>query len=198
MNNTFRFSSFLCSLLITLSFNVGILFADELKTPELPANAPKIISDYGSLTDTMGAPRDKKHNAIDIQGLIGTPIIAAADGKVMKSDHLDKWGYRIVIYHGKNDFDEPFRSVYVHNQKNIAKEGQKVKRGQKIAEMGKCEGCKTAHLHFGVFVGPKGMVHDENPHKYWFDGPFKVTCFDPNRDYSSNSFGLTYPVECGK
>ena len=198
MNKLFKFLIFLCALSITYSFNAGFSFSGEPQTPELPANAPKIISDYGSLNNTVGEPRQKKHNAIDIQGLIGTPIIAAADGNVMKSDHIDKWGYRIVIYHGKNDSGDPFRTVYLHNEKNLVKMGQKVKRGQKIAEMGKCEACKTAHLHFGVFVGPPGEVHDENPHKYWFNGPFKVTCFDSTKDYSSRPLGLTYPVGCGQ
>ena len=33
-----------------------------------------------------------------------------------------------------------------------------------------------------------------NPHLYWADGPFQVTCFEPQKTYPPHS--LTYPVQC--
>jgi hypothetical protein len=45
------------------------------------------------------------------------------------------------------------RFFYLHNHRNEVNEGDFVKRGQKIAEMGKCERCFKTHLHFAVWVG---------------------------------------------
>ena len=45
------------------------------------------------------------------------------------------------------------RFFYLHNHRNEVNEGDFVKRGQKIAEMGKCERCFKTHLHFVVWVG---------------------------------------------
>ena len=121
--------------------------------PIYPDNAPKIISDYNSWKRTDGGMRKKAHTGIDIAGDIGTPIIAAADGKVVFSGHLDYWGYGVLIDHGEDSEGNSVRSFYLHNHRNEVNEGDFVKRGQKIAEMGKCERCFKTHLHFAVWVG---------------------------------------------
>jgi murein DD-endopeptidase MepM/ murein hydrolase activator NlpD len=165
---------------------------DNLK---YPPGAPEIISDYGSWYNTIGEKRDNIHEAIDIFEEVGYPIIAAAPGKVVRADDRGKWGLRIIIYHGKNDKGEPVRTVYLHNAKNLVRKGDEVKRGQKIAELGKCPACHTAHLHFAVYVGPKNNTRPENPHDYWVDGPNQITCFSETTAYS-NKLKFTYPVVC--
>lgn len=180
-------------IVILLYFN--ICSAEDLVS--YPHGAPKIISDFGSWYNTIGEKRKEVHEAIDIIEEPGYPIIAAAPGEVVRADDKGEWGYRIVVYHGKNDFGNPVSTVYLHNQKNLVKKGNRVKRGQQIAELGKCPSCKTAHLHFAVVTGPRGRLKYESPHQYWVDGPNKITCFDAKREYK-NDLLFTYPVSCSK
>jgi len=164
-----------------------------------PDNAPRIISDYESWTDTGGEKRKEKHNGIDIEGEIGDPIIAAADGTITKAEDSGKMGLRVVILHGKNEYGDYVNTVYLHNSKNLVEVGDKVKRGQKIAEMGQCPVCKTVHLHFAVWIVQPGVKkHHENPHKYWFDGPYQIACYDSAKEYPKGSMKFTYPVVCSK
>jgi len=70
---------------------------------------------------------------IDIEGKLGDPIVAAADGKVVYSgDGLISYGNLIIIKHNKT-----FLSAYAYNLKLLVKEGDSIKAGQKIAEMGR-------------------------------------------------------------
>ena len=185
---------FVFILMMSTFFNIVSAKEDP---PILPEGAPEIISDFGSWYNTVGDKREKQHEAIDIIEEPGYPVIAAASGKVVRADNDKRWGNRIVIYHGKNSAGYPVRTLYHHNQKNLIKKGDRVKRGQVIAELGQCPDCKTPHLHFAVITGPKGNLTFESPHKYWVDGPNKVTCYSSEMEYKNNLL-FTYPVPCKK
>lgn len=82
---------------------------------------------------------------VDIAGKAGDPVLAAADGKVVYSGSgLRGYGQLVIIKHNAT-----FLSAYAHNQKILVKEGQNVKRGQRIAEMGKTDST-SVKLHFEV------------------------------------------------
>lgn len=82
---------------------------------------------------------------VDIAGKAGDPVQAAADGKVVYSGSgLRGYGQLVIIKHNGT-----FLSAYAHNQKILVKEGQSVKRGQKIAEMGNTDS-DSVKLHFEV------------------------------------------------
>ena len=90
-------------------------------------------------------PGKIKNNGIDISNIEGTPIYAAASGEVVYSGSaLRGYGYLIIIRHSEN-----FITAYAHNRKNIVKEGEFVKTGVIIAEMGKT-GSNQVKLHFEV------------------------------------------------
>jgi lipoprotein NlpD len=82
---------------------------------------------------------------IDIAGKEGSAILAAADGTVVYSGNgLISYGNLIIIKHNKI-----FLSAYAYNSKLLVKEGDSVKAGQKIAEMGHKD--KTgSKLHFEI------------------------------------------------
>jgi len=89
------------------------------------------------------------HDGIDIGAKLGSPVIAAADGTVVYSDHrLAGYGNLIIIRHRKNLF-----TAYAHNQKNLVHRGDKVRAGQKIARIGKTGHSTGPHLHFEVRRG---------------------------------------------
>ena len=85
------------------------------------------------------------HNGLDIDGVEGQPIRAANAGTVVYAgDGLPAYGKLLIIKH-----DDIYLSAYAHNRRLIVKEGQQIKTGQKIAEMGKT-GTTFEHLHFEV------------------------------------------------
>jgi lipoprotein NlpD len=80
---------------------------------------------------------------VDVAAREGTPVVAAASGKVAYSGNgLKGYGNLIIIKHNGN-----FLTAYSHNKVNLVKEGDTVKRGQKIAEVGKTESERPV-LHF--------------------------------------------------
>ena len=82
---------------------------------------------------------------MDISGKTGQPVLASAAGKVVYSGTgLRGYGQLIIIKH-----NSAYLSAYAHNKKLLVKEGQKVSRGQKIAEMGNTDS-KLVRLHFEI------------------------------------------------
>ncbi|OWY39866.1 peptidase M23 [Xenophilus sp. AP218F] len=82
---------------------------------------------------------------VDISGRMGQAIMAAGDGKVVYSGTgLRGYGKLIIIKHNKT-----FLSAYAHNSQLLVKEGQSVKKGQKIAEMGNSD-ADQVKLHFEI------------------------------------------------
>ena len=80
---------------------------------------------------------------VTIAGDLGTPIVAAADGKVIYSSQLSSYGNLVIIQH-----NDQYLTAYAHNQVNLVKEGIQVKRGQRIALMGNTGGASKVALHF--------------------------------------------------
>jgi len=89
--------------------------------------------------------RKNDAKGIDIAGKEGRSIVAAAGGKVVYSGNgLISYGNLIIIKHNKT-----FLSAYAYNRKLLVKEGDVVKVGQKIAEMGHKEKQRPM-LHFEI------------------------------------------------
>ena len=90
------------------------------------------------------APYNIKGNkGFDIEGELGDPVFAAADGKVTYvGASIKGYGNFIVINHSAG-----FNTVYAHNRKILVKEKDMVTKGQKIAEMGNSD-ADAVKLHF--------------------------------------------------
>ena len=82
---------------------------------------------------------------VAIGGELGQAIVASADGKVVYSGSgLRGYGKLVIIKH-----DSTYLSVYAHNRTLLVKEGERVTKGQKIAEMGNTDAGRVA-LHFEI------------------------------------------------
>jgi len=82
---------------------------------------------------------------LDIGGQRGQPIRAAAGGRIVyQGSGLRGYGQLIIIKHS-----DEFLSAYAHNDRTYVKEGDVVKRGQKIADMGNT-GTDRVKLHFEI------------------------------------------------
>lgn len=85
------------------------------------------------------------NKGINIGGEKGSPVYAAAPGQVVYSgDGLRGYGNLIIIKHNST-----YLSAYAHNQVVLVREGQEVKAGQEIAEMGDT-GTRQTMLHFEI------------------------------------------------
>lgn len=82
---------------------------------------------------------------IEIGGKAGDPVRSAADGVVVYSGNgLVGYGELVIIKHS-----DSFLSAYGHNRKRLVKEGEKVKAGQAVAEMGS-SGATRDELQFQI------------------------------------------------
>ena len=94
---------------------------------------------------------------IDIAGKVGDPVQAAADGKVVYAGNsLRGYGELVIVKH-----DNTYLTAYAHNSKLLVKEGDTVRKGQKIAEMGDTD-ANSVKLHFELRVNGKPV----NPTTY--------------------------------
>lgn len=85
------------------------------------------------------------NKGIDIAAKLGESVHAAADGEVVYAGSgLRGYGKLLIVKHQNS-----YLSAYAHNSQLLAKEGQNVKRGQKIAEVG-ASGTTTVKLHFEI------------------------------------------------
>src|ERR1700722_15185274 len=100
---------------------------------------------------------DQTKQGVDIAGNEGDPITATADGEVVYSGNgLIGYGELIIIKHNAS-----FLSAYGHNRKRLVQEGDKVKAGQRIAEMGASAAARN-ELHFEIRKNGKPV----NPLEY--------------------------------
>ncbi len=85
------------------------------------------------------------NKGIDIAGELGQPVLAASDGSVVYAGSgLRGYGELIIIKHS-----DTYVSAYGHNRRLLVREGQQVKAGQTIAEMGST-GADRVKLHFEI------------------------------------------------
>lgn len=96
----------------------------------------------GQISSKYGPRWGKFHYGLDIAASIGTPIVAAAAGKVVTAGWQPRYGYVISIDHLNG-----WVSVYAHCSKLFVGTGQSVQQGQKIAAVGQTGNTTGPHLH---------------------------------------------------
>jgi lipoprotein NlpD len=121
-----------------------------------PAPAPAAVPEKGGTAqddlDWMWpakgkvlAPFTEASKGMDIAGKRGSPVLAAAAGRVIYADAgLRGYGKLVIIRH-----NDTWLSAYAHNDNILVKEQQEVRKGQKIAEMGSTD-AEGVLLHFEI------------------------------------------------
>jgi murein DD-endopeptidase MepM/ murein hydrolase activator NlpD len=100
----------------------------------------------GRVTSRFGLRRNHHHDGIDISAPRGTPVYAAASGRVIHADaSLSGYGKMVILKHG-----DRYSTVYAHNDRLFVEVGQFVERGERIAEVGKTGRASSPHLHFEI------------------------------------------------
>ena len=120
---------------------------------EMLAHTPSIWPVHGWVTSGFGfrtnpfTGLNQMHEGLDIANRIGTPVIAPADGIVSDTGKDSAYGNVIVISHGFG-----INSRFLHLSKIFVSPGHRVKRGDKIAEVGSTGKSTGPHLHYEVRV----------------------------------------------
>jgi murein DD-endopeptidase MepM/ murein hydrolase activator NlpD len=158
----------------------------------------RILSYYGDRAGVRGGIRPVPHEGVDFDASLGDPVIAAADGTVMRVFVDGGCGNGIVVQHPVDE--AAWRTRYCHLDAANVQQGQKVKRGDVLGKVGTTgNSMGVPHLHF--------ELRQRHPGGESFDTidplPFIVGCFDRAKTIAYSEVGserprpvLTYPVRC--
>lgn len=112
-----------------------------------PLNFSYISSNFNPKRFHPILKRVKAHNGIDYKAPKGTPVYAAGDGKVIRSDYSKFNGNYVFIQHANN-----IVTKYLHFTKRNVKQGQRVRQGQVIGYVGATGLAQAPHLHYEFVV----------------------------------------------
>lgn len=123
-------------------------------------STPSILPTNGWLSSSFSQSRmhpihnrPLPHEGVDISAPTGTPILAAAKGRVIRSGWIVGYGLTVEVDHGFG-----FTTLYGHASKLVAQVGQEVTRGDVIAQVGSTGITTAPHLHYEVKVN--GVAQD--------------------------------------
>ena len=126
----------------------ALLVQTSVNRKFLPTLAPIVdgwfSSNFGYRIDPFNG-QQSFHEGIDFPADAGTPIVAAASGKVVTAEVHPQYGKMIEIDHGNG-----LVSRYAHTAQMLVKEGDFVMRGQRVATVGSTGRSTGPHLHFEV------------------------------------------------
>ncbi|MBM3709412.1 MAG: hypothetical protein FJW61_03205 [Actinobacteria bacterium] len=127
---------------ILKSYNYGTAPAGKLLWPTIG----KISSGFGPRT-SKNTGRTRMHNGIDIYAPLGTPVVAADSGQVLRAEYYGGYGLVVLVYHGGG-----VATYYAHLSGYTVSVGQFVQRGQVIGYVGNTGYTTGYHLHFEVRI----------------------------------------------
>lgn len=143
-----------------LSVLETLLMSRSLTERVMPSGRPVqdgwLSSRYGKRNDPFTGKQDF-HQGLDFAGKKGSEVVAVGDGVVSWAGKRSGYGYLVEVTHGNG-----YVTRYGHNEKNLVKVGDTVKKGQQIALMGSTGRSTGPHVHFEVLRNGKTV----NPAKY--------------------------------
>lgn len=162
--------------------------------PPPAAVPPPVISRFGDWHGAGGGPRPWQHAGLDIRAPIGTPVLAAADGEVLRAGTRPFAGKMVVLGHA-----EDVTTVYMHLSEIWVRVGQLLRRGEPLGRSGMTGNATAPHLHFGLCQRPEGLCGVQiragwdDPDRHWVEGN---PCYDAGHAYPPGPVRLTFPLPC--
>ncbi len=121
-----------------------------------PVDAAFNSSSYGWRIDPFNGNK-AFHEGLDFSADTGTPIFAAAGGIVTSAEYMPDYGKIVIINHGSG-----LETRYAHASKLLVKVGERVKKGQLVAEVGNTGRSTGSHLHYEIRLNGNAL----DPRKY--------------------------------
>ena len=168
----------------------------ERVPPGLPAtpSPPPVISRFGDWGGHGGVPRLWPHSGVDIRAKVGTPVLAAADGTVIRVGEQPLAGKFVLVQHATD-----LTTASYHLSAIAVAVGRAVQRGEALGRSGMTGNATAPHLHFGVCRREDGQCGEsiksgwDDPERYWIaDNP----CFVAGHAYPAEPVRLTFPLPC--
>jgi murein DD-endopeptidase MepM/ murein hydrolase activator NlpD len=131
-----------------LGFLESLLLQNSANRKFLPTLPPIVdgwfSSNFGYRIDPFSG-ENSFHEGIDFPAPVGTPIVAAASGKVVTAEWHPAYGKMVEVDHGNG-----LVTRYAHASQLLVREGDLVIRGQRVAAVGSTGRSTGPHLHFEV------------------------------------------------
>lgn len=139
------------------------------RTPQAWARPFQPAVNVRAQTSAFGQPRTYVaggpvlyHYGTDYPAPVGTAVVAVNDGTVVLAGSYPVRGGLVVIDHGAG-----LTSLYFHQSKVLARVGQKVRRGDKIGEVGSTGLSAGPHLHLEMRVRGEGTDPSDWMNRIW-------------------------------
>ena len=116
----------------------------------------RVTSSFGRRRDPFTG-RLAWHRGIDLRAPHGTPVLASAEGRVIRAGYYGAYGRLVEMDHGNG-----LRTRYAHNSRLAVKVGQWVPRGEILAYVGSTGRASAPHLHYEVHLDGEPV----NPEPY--------------------------------
>ncbi len=111
----------------------------------LPVAGP-ITSRFGWRPNILDPSRSEFHAGVDISTRTGTPVLATLCGQVTQAGWSDLYGWVVAVTSGN------ITTLYGHNSALLVSVGQRVERGQAVADSGNTGRSTGPHVHYGISV----------------------------------------------
>ena len=101
----------------------------------------------GTLTSgfSPGTSTHRKHDGIDLGKAQGAPVLAAADGRILRTGTWGDYGLIVMIDHGRG-----WQSMYAHLSRIHVREGEAIRAGEMLGQVGATGNATGPHLHFEI------------------------------------------------
>ena len=146
-----------------LSSRLTLLEGQFSRRSALIASTPTVWPVHGVVNSGFGARSDPInglpaiHEGVDISTARSEPVLATADGVVLRSGWAGEYGKAIAILHG-----DRYETLYGHLEQTLVTEGQQVHRGDRVGLVGSTGRSTGPHLHYEVHVDGRPV----NPLEY--------------------------------
>jgi len=115
-------------------------------TPSIMPTAGWVSSDFSQARLHPIYHEERPHVGLDLSAVVGTPILAAANGVVSYAGWRSGYGYTVEVDHGFG-----WLTRYAHASRILVEQGQEVARNEIVAQVGRSGTVTASHLHYEVW-----------------------------------------------